>query len=62
MEPLVDSKGPGRAPKAWKECVRRDIMESGLSNTDPMNRAAWRAGIRAARLLPTPIAGNVAAV
>ena len=53
MDPLADSKGPGRPPKAWKECVRRDIMDGGLSNTDPMNRNAWRAGIRATRLLPT---------
>ena len=64
MDPLADSKGRGRGrpPKSWRECVRGDIMESGLSSTDPMNRAAWRAGIRAARLLPTPIDGNVAAV
>ena len=49
-DPLADSKGrgKGRPPKSWKECVRGDIMESGLSSTDPMNRAAWRAGIRAA--------------
>ena len=62
MDPLADSKGRGRPPKSWRECVRTDIMESGLSNTDPMDRTAWRAGIRAARLLPTPISGNAAAV
>ena len=56
------SRGRGRPRKTWKECVKRDIMECGLCNTDPLDRAAWRAGIRASRLLPTPVSGNVAAV
>ena len=55
-------RGRGRPRKTWGECVKRDILESGLSDTDPMDRAAWRAGVYASRLLPTPETGNAAAV
>ena len=53
-----DSRGKGRPPLAWKDCVKRDIHECGLLDLDPLDRAAWRAGVNATRLQPTPIAGN----
>ena len=53
-----DSRGKGRPPLAWRDCVKRDIHECGLLDLDPLDRAAWRAGVNAARLQPTPIAGN----
>ena len=56
------SRGRGRPRKTWKECLKRDIMECGLSDTDPLDRVAWRAGVRACQLLPTPVSGKGAAV
>ena len=53
-----DSRGKGRPPLAWKDCVKRDIHECGLLDLDPLDRAAWRAGVNATRLQPTPVAGN----
>ena len=53
-----DNRGRGRPPIAWSDCVKRDIRECGLLDTDPQDRAAWRAGINSARLQPTPVAGT----
>ena len=50
-----DNRGKGRPPKTWRECVKRDIHECGLSDLDPLDRVAWRAGVNAARLQPTPV-------
>ena len=41
------SRGSGRLRKTWTECVKRDILECGLSDTDPLDRAVWRAGVNA---------------
>ena len=54
-------RGRGRPRKTWRECVKVDILECGLLDTDPLNRAVWRAGVNANRLLPTPVSGNDAA-
>ena len=56
------SRGRGRPRKTWRECVKRDILECSLLDTDPLNRAVWRAGVNANRLLPTPVAADDAAV
>ena len=53
-----DNRGRGRPPIAWSDCVKRDIRECGLLDTDPQDRAAWRAGINSARLQPTPVEGT----
>ena len=56
------SRGRGRPRKTWRECVKRDIRECGLTDTDPLDRAVWRAGVNANRLLPTPVTADDAAV
>ena len=56
------SRGCGRPRKTWREYVKRYIMECGLYNSDPKDTAVWRAGIRASRLLLTPVTGSVAAI
>ena len=55
-------RGRDRPCKTLRECVKKNILECGLSDTDPMDRAVWKAGVQASRLLPTPVTGNVAAV
>ena len=56
-------KGRGRPRKTWLDCVRADKRTCSLDDVDPLNRLAWRSGVRkSSRLLPTPIPGNPAAV
>ena len=54
-------RGRGRPRKTWRECVRRDEEECGLSCADPQDRVAWRAGVRRGLVLPTPSNGTGAA-
>ena len=42
--------------------MKVDILECGLLDTDPLNRAVWRAGVNPNRLLPTLVTGNDVAV
>ena len=51
------SRGRGRPRKTWNECVKKDILERGLSDADPGDRLVWRAAVNASRLLPTPETG-----
>ncbi|KAI8507950.1 hypothetical protein Bbelb_141900 [Branchiostoma belcheri] len=47
------------------ECVKKDIRERGLAGVNPLDRAAWRSGVKTSttsRLLPTPVAGTTAVV
>ena len=56
-------KGRGRPRKTWLDCVRADKRTCSLDDVDPLNRLAWRSGVRkSSRLLPTLIPGNPAAV
>lgn len=41
-------RGAGRPRKTWSECVKNGRRECNLSNTDPQDRDAWRAGVRLA--------------
>ena len=53
--PLPGRRGPGRPRKTWKECVKADIVKANLSEVDPSDRDAWRAGVRRSLVLPTPL-------
>ena len=50
------SRSVGRPRTEWKDCVKKDICERGLSDTNPNDRAAWRCGVYG-RLLPSPVSG-----
>ena len=54
-------RGRGRPRKTWRECVRKDEEECGLSGADPQDRVAWRAGVRRGLVLLTPSNGTGAA-
>jgi len=46
--------GRGRPRKTWSECVKNDIRECNLSGVNPLDRDAWRQGVRLSLVLPTP--------
>ncbi len=52
----------GRPRKTWQECVKNDIQECNLSAINPMDRNAWRVGVRQSQLQPTTLNVNSAAV
>ncbi len=51
------SIGRGRPHKTWNECVKKDILERGLSDAESGDRLVWRAAVNTSRLLPTPETG-----
>ncbi|KAI8521085.1 Folliculin-interacting protein 1 [Branchiostoma belcheri] len=56
--------GTGFKYQTWMGCVKKDIRELGLASVNPLDRAAWRSGVKTSttsRLLPTPVAGTTAA-
>ena len=40
--------------KTWSECVKMVVNKCGLAGVDPLDRDAWRAGVRHSLVLPTP--------
>ena len=58
---IPGNRGSGRPKKTWSECVRDDIRVCKLSNINPLDRDAWRAGVRRCQVLPTPETGTTAA-
>ena len=38
----------------WSECVKTYVNECGLAGVDPIDRDAWRVGVRHSLVLPTP--------
>ena len=42
----------GRPKKSWEQCVKKDVKDC-MKEKDPCDRVAWRAGVRASRLVPT---------
>ena len=56
------TRGAGRPRKTWRQCVKDDRRACGLDRTNPLDRDAWRAGVRRSLVLPTPPdPGNTAA-
>ncbi len=51
------SRGRGRPRKTRKECVKKDILERGLSDADLGDRLVKRAAVNAGQLLSTPETG-----
>ena len=51
---IPGTRRKGRPRMTWSECVKKDVIKSGLSGVDPQNRDAWRAGVRRSLVLPTP--------
>ena len=39
-------RGRGRPRKTWAACVKTDREVCNMVNTDPLDRVAWRAGVR----------------
>lgn len=58
---IPGSRGRGRPKKTWFECIRTDQSACGLSSANPLDRAAWRAGVRRSQVSPTPVSGTPAA-
>ena len=52
--PIPGSRGRGRPTKTWQDCVAKDLVDCGLSGVDPLDRDAWRMGVRQSLVLPTP--------
>jgi len=52
--PIPGNKGKGRPKKTWAEYINNDISECGLSDDNPMDKVAWRNGVRRSLVLPTP--------
>ena len=50
--PSTGNKGGLR--KTWSEFVNMDVNNCGLVCTDPLDRDAWRAGVRHSLVMPTP--------
>ena len=51
---IPGSRGRGRPVKTWWDCVAKDLVECDLSGVDPLDRDAWRMGVRQSLVLPTP--------
>ena len=58
---LPARRGRGRPRKTWMECVSKDLLQCNLTGVSPLDRVAWKAGVQASRLLPTPVSGTPAA-
>ena len=43
--------------KTRSECVKTDVNKCGLASIDPLDRDAWRAGVRHGLELTTPLNG-----
>ena len=54
--PGTGRKGGQR--KAWSRCVKDDINTCGLTGVDPLDRDAWKTGVRHSLVLPTPLNGT----
>ena len=54
--PGTGRKGGQR--KTWSRCVKNDILTCGLTGFNPLDRDAWRAGVRHSLVLPTPLNGT----
>ena len=52
--PIPGSRVRGRPMKTWQDCVAKDLVDCGLSGVDPLDRDAWRMGVRQSLVLPTP--------
>ena len=60
---IPSARRRGRPKKTWSECVKTDMKMCSLGSIDPLNREAWRLGVRhSSHLLPTPVPGTHAAV
>ena len=60
---IPSARRRGRPKKTWSECVKADMKMCSLGSINPLNREAWRLGVRhSSRLLPTPVPGTPAAV
>ena len=51
---IPGTRKKGRPRKTWSECVKTDVNNCGLAGIDPLDRDAWRAGVRHSLVLPTP--------
>ncbi len=58
---VPDSRGRGRPRKTWNFCVKKDILERGLSEADPKARLVWSSAVNASRLLPTLVTRSIGA-
>lgn len=58
---IPGNRDRGRPKKTWSECVEKDLRDCNLSEVDPLDRVAWRKGIRTCQVLPTPDSGTTAA-
>ena len=56
--PLPGTRKKGRPRMTWSACVKTDVGKCGLASVDPLERDAWRAGVRHSLVLPTPLNGT----
>ena len=56
--PIPAARKQGRPRKTWSECVKTDVSNCGLAGVDPLDRDAWRAGVRHSLVLPIPQNGT----
>ena len=48
---IPDPRGSGRPRKSWSECVKADVHVCNLEGFDPLNREAWRSGLKFIQLV-----------